>query len=131
MTENNAEVKKTSQDLAEEDLNLTTQIIRDVAKVSGQTGAVLQSKINAAVARNILREETGFFGEETDFPFYGLDDETRDRLLAHCRQDTAHALTNTVTLMKVADVIKRSLKTIKVYLIILTLAVAILIAQLN
>jgi|TARA_B110000196_G_scaffold181441_1_gene155550 hypothetical protein len=33
--------------------------------------------------------------------------------------------------MKVADGIKRSLKTIKVYLIILTLAVAILIAQLN
>ena len=51
MTENSAEVKKTSQDLAEEDLNLKSQIIQDVAKVSGQTGAVLESKINAAVAQ--------------------------------------------------------------------------------
>jgi hypothetical protein len=47
-------------------------------------------EIDAARARNILHEELGYF--EGDLPRYGLDDATRDRLLAHIRQDVAHSV---------------------------------------
>lgn len=44
-----------------------------------------------ALSQNILQHELGDFGE-WDGPQYKLDDETRDRLLAHARQDAAAAL---------------------------------------
>lgn len=44
-----------------------------------------------ALGRNILQHELGDFGE-WDGLQYKLDDETRDRLLAHARQDAAAAL---------------------------------------
>jgi hypothetical protein len=53
---------------------------------------------NAAKARNILDEELGFFGHSTIS--YDVDEATRDTLIAHARQDAAHALLNTGTLLK-------------------------------
>lgn len=56
---------------------------------------------NAATARNVLHEELGFFGE-WDGAKYDLDDQVRDRLLAHTRQDAAHAVVNSEVAMTLA-----------------------------
>ena len=43
---------------------------------------------NDSLGRNILKTDLGDFGPETN---YALDEETRDRLIAHSRQDIAAA----------------------------------------
>jgi len=49
------------------------------------------SMIDAAIGRNILREDLGEY--KTDWlASYSLDEHTRDRLIAHARQDAAHAV---------------------------------------
>lgn len=56
-------------------------------------------------ARNVLHQDLGrYAGRHTK---YDLDEETRDRLIAHTRQDAAQALLNTVTLMKEMRKLKR------------------------
>lgn len=62
---------------------------------------------NAVVARNVLHEELGYIGERRD-PYH-LDDDTRDILLAHARQDTAHALINSVSTLRELQSIQRRL----------------------
>ncbi|TAT69986.1 hypothetical protein [Rhizobium ruizarguesonis] len=49
-----------------------------------------QREVDAAIARNILHEELGQFSNPQRV--YQLDEATRDRLIAHGRQDAAHAL---------------------------------------
>ncbi|MDE8762622.1 hypothetical protein PZB21_25980 [Rhizobium sp. CBK13] len=49
-----------------------------------------QREVDAAIARNILHEELGQFTDPQQV--YHLDEATRDRLIAHGRQDAAHAL---------------------------------------
>lgn len=72
---------------AEENLALSLRAVRDLG--GGQEA------LDAATARNILHEELGYFkSKSTD---YTLDEVTRDRLLAHARQDAAHALIATLT----------------------------------
>jgi hypothetical protein len=61
---------------------------------------------NAAMANCILQEDLGHYPDSPLFD-YGLDDEARDRLLAHARQDAAHALCNTETLLKQAKSLRR------------------------
>ncbi|MGG3814203.1 hypothetical protein ABEV34_21525 [Methylorubrum rhodesianum] len=53
---------------------------------------------NHAVARGTLYGDLGYEGSNQSF--YDLDEPTRDRLLAHARQDAAHALCNTTSLLK-------------------------------
>lgn len=43
---------------------------------------------NLAVAQNVLHEELGYFGP-WEGSGYSLDQSTRDRLLAHARQDSS------------------------------------------
>jgi hypothetical protein len=53
-------------------------------------GSDLTPQINEITARNVLRTDLGFY---SDIPAdYDLDEATRDRLIAHCRQDAAHAV---------------------------------------
>ncbi|MCJ2112970.1 hypothetical protein MKK64_17455 [Methylobacterium sp. E-025] len=50
------------------------------------------------IARETLHDELGYNGPpETQ---YDLDQGTRDILLAHARQDAAHALCNSIALLK-------------------------------
>jgi hypothetical protein len=53
---------------------------------------------NRVIAKNILKTELGEFTEIQHE--YHLDQPTRDRLLAHARHDAAHALLNTIDLMR-------------------------------
>lgn len=56
---------------------------------------------NKAIASNTLEETVGKFGK---YPSeYSLDNDERDVLLAHTRQDVAHALLNTLSLMKTVN----------------------------
>lgn len=52
---------------------------------------------NYATARNVLHEELGMYGSPTSS--YQLNEQTRDVLLAHGRQDSAHALCNTKSIL--------------------------------
>ena len=56
-----------------------------------------EEKINAALARHVLHEDLGHY----DIPraTYNLNDKTRDILLAHARQDAAHAVINSSKLV--------------------------------
>lgn len=64
-------------------------------KLVGKTG---DSWRNHAVAQNTLQDELGEFPANFQ-SHYELDEATRDRLLAHTRQDSAHALLNTISLL--------------------------------
>ena len=78
----------TSGEKAEKSHQNQANIYRTVDKVSGGDGQQAEDHINVALGRNILREELGYFGP-WDGAVYNLDDETRDRLIAHSRQDIA------------------------------------------
>jgi hypothetical protein len=61
------------------------------------SGEQWQKRVNRLVAQNMLHQELGRFKERP--PNYRLDEVTRDRLIVHARQDAAHALLNTISLM--------------------------------
>src|SRR5262245_45690824 len=77
-----------------------------------------RSQQNHTIAQHTLHEELGQYGGELQ-QFYDFDRDIADTLLAHGRQDAAHALLNTITLMK--DV--RRLK----YLVLLVLVLLIVL----
>lgn len=68
---------------ADEDLAIHQNAIR---MLPGWT----QAQIDAALARNILHDDLGYFTDPNTT--YHLNDTVRDRLIAHTRQDAAHAL---------------------------------------
>src|ERR1700681_2660859 len=57
-----------------------------------------ESKANFLVAKNVLDEEMGGYGEYT--VEYQFGQKTRDVLLVHGRQDAAHAACNTTSLLE-------------------------------
>jgi len=61
-------------------------------------GRLSDTDVNFEVARNVLHEDLGYVGDRRIG--YDLEDDTKDILLAHARQDAAHALLNSVTLLK-------------------------------
>jgi hypothetical protein len=63
---------------------------------------------NRLVAQNILHEELGQFSDIQSM--YDLDEATRNRLIAHTRQDAAHALCNTITLMEEVRSLRRDIR---------------------
>jgi hypothetical protein len=74
------------------------QLAATLKSVRGLRGYPDQNADNALIAQNVLLEDLGHFGPNT--PKYSFDSETRDRLIAHARQDAAHALINTSTLLQ-------------------------------
>ena len=68
-------------------------------------GTDKEAIINRFTAKEILHEELGL--RSSHQPDYGFDQTTRDRLIAHTRKDAAHALLNTMTLMKEVRELKR------------------------
>jgi hypothetical protein len=68
-------------------------------------GTDKEAFISRFMAKEILQEEMG--QRSIPQPEYGLDQAARYRLLAHTRQDAAHALLNTMTLMKEVRKLKR------------------------
>jgi hypothetical protein len=70
------------------------------------------SNANLLVARTVLHEEMGRYGEQ---PLeYSLQPKTADTLLVHARQDAAHALLNTVSLLEHGAKISAQLRLLNV-----------------
>ena len=61
---------------------------------------------NGIIAKDTLHDELGFHGEKERHAPYGLDDRTRDEILAHGRQDIAHGLLNTIVLLREATAMR-------------------------
>jgi hypothetical protein len=96
-----------TDDRASDALRREERIHLELEKVTGAKRSVLE-RANVA-ARNILREDIGYFG--TPDANYKLDEPTRDRLLAHARQDAALAALAVVELEKaIADSYSRCAK---------------------
>lgn len=84
------ETEKDSGKKAEEDYLSGVRIRAEVNRIAGlgDGGWRAERDNKIALGQNILREELGYFGDWTGSG-YKLDQTTRDRLLAHSRQDIA------------------------------------------
>jgi hypothetical protein len=87
-----------------------------------QSAGEMGADKNALIAKDILHEELGYHPEAPQ-PAYHFDEATRDRLLAHSRQDAAHALLNTIALRE--DVRKLNQRSI---IVIVLLGIAIVVS---
>jgi hypothetical protein len=77
-----------TEERAEQDYLRQVKAQQIIDKAVGGDGWHAESGSNEALGQNILREEIGYFGP-WEGPNYSFDQETRDRLLAHGRQDVA------------------------------------------
>lgn len=82
-----------------------------------------QRAIDAATARNVLHEDLGYFRSKSTE--YVLDEATRDKLLAHARQDAAHAVYAALTAAR--EVKKLRHQVISMLLLVLAAAVWLLL----
>ncbi len=62
--------------------------VRAIRILHGQDTPSAEMEMHDALGRNVMREETGFFGPWRGAG-YSFDKATQDRLLAHTRQDVA------------------------------------------
>lgn len=86
-----------SENKAEDDLRTQLRFIKDMGGSRAQ--------IDAAIAKNILREDLGYYDSRQTL--YNLDEDTRDRLIAHARQDGAHAVISIASVQRELTAIKR------------------------
>jgi hypothetical protein len=71
-------------------------------------GSNLTKQYNHISARNVLDAELGKYFDQQ--PIYHLDQDTRDRLLVHARQDAAEALCHASCLMDEVHKLKVALR---------------------
>jgi hypothetical protein len=77
------------------------------AKAMFVGGSNWNKQANHIVSRNVLERDLGRY---SDFlPAYHLDEDTRDRLLAHGRQDAAETLCHVSTLMDEVHKLRKTL----------------------
>jgi hypothetical protein len=78
---------------------------------------------NQLIARDVAREELGR-DPASPQPEYVMDREAIDRLLFHTRQDVAHALLNTITLLDNVRKLERRSRNNRIAIAILLATVA-------
>jgi hypothetical protein len=101
-----SEEEMNSEEKAEYALRIALKINKDSNDIIGDRNSIKEKiDANRLIGKNILREETGYFGGYTGTA-YNLDEPTRNLLLAHGRQDAAHSLCNTISMMEVLNEIK-------------------------
>jgi hypothetical protein len=77
-------------------------VIRALNALNG--GRASQNEINVAIAKNVMLEDIGTFGDPN--PVYGLSEGDKDRLLAHARQDAANAMLNSANALEEILILK-------------------------
>ena len=93
--------------------------LRKQIRIMRQMGAG-QDAIDAKTAQNVLHEDLGYFDSKS--AAYDLDPPTRDKLLAHARQDAANAV---YAAMTAAREVKRLRKMVCIFgLIVVALLAA-------
>jgi hypothetical protein len=109
---------------ADEALKMQLRMSRDMLPV----GSDKEASDNEIVARNTLHMELGYYTDRG--PEYNLNEATRDRLIVHTRQDAAHALLNTITLMKEVRRINRRARITQISVAVLVcIAITFLISS--
>lgn len=103
--------------------------LQRVDKISGFDGFLTENTTNIAVGQNVLREEIGYFGEY-EGTRYSFDQETRDVLLAHGRQDAASACTMAKSAFREAYSARRGTEKIMLYLLISLMLNVVILAKL-
>ena len=98
--------------------------IRDQVRINRSLGLKGDNWDNHAVALITTQHEAS--GAEDDFR---LPDTTRDTLLRNGRQDTAHALANTTSILDRVQELNRLVTALLVLVIVLGLAVAYLMVK--
>jgi hypothetical protein len=83
---------------------------------------------NGVIARSTLHGELGYL-DDGNPTGYDLDDETRDRLIAHGRQDSAHALLNTISTSQKVEKLSRRVNFLFLVVIALLVYIAYGIAR--
>jgi hypothetical protein len=81
---------------------------------------------NFAIARSVLHEELGYIGSQRE-P-YNLSSATRDILIAHGRQDAAHALSNSRAILDRLQKLTRLLRVVLAVGVIIGVLLTIVIA---
>jgi hypothetical protein len=72
---------------------------------------------NYAIGRDVLHNELGWKGEARQNEYF-LDENIRDTLLAHSRQDAAHALCNTKSLLDLNAKLSSQLRLLNFFLMV-------------
>jgi hypothetical protein len=108
-----------------EDIETADEHLKMALAMAKDMGWKDPNALNRVVARNVLHDDLGRF--KGRLHVYHLNDDTRDRLLAHARQDTAHALINTATLLDQVKALRRTVNLLVVLMIFSVLSVAALI----
>lgn len=104
-------------------------VLAQVDKSSGGDPADHEMTKSSMIARNVLREELGEFGPWNGAG-YSFDQPTRDRLLAHGRQDAAAEFTMANIAFREAyqaRVISKQVRSIVVALLVLNVVVLALL----
>jgi hypothetical protein len=115
-----------TEERAEQDYQRKAKTHQIIDEALGGDGWHAESGSNEALGQNILREEIGYFGP-WEGPKYSLDQETRDRLLAHGRQDVASTFAMAKSAFKEAHQARRvSVRTTLLVYVSLLLNVMIL-----
>jgi hypothetical protein len=95
------------------------------ARLKSKLGPKGEHWDNYAIAQNVLHEELGYHGEPEQPP-YELNEATRDTLIVHARQDAAHALCNTKSMLDINLKISSQLRLLN-FLVIITVGLLVAI----
>lgn len=99
--------------------------IQATIKARHALGLKGESWDNQAIARDVLFDDLGY--NRADRPHYHLDDQTKDILLVHARQDAAHALSNTISLLEHIDKLDRTVRILSVFVVVAGITTAFLL----
>jgi hypothetical protein len=114
-------IMDSSRGTAEADLATSLKSLRDM-------GLTSEHHANLAVAKNVTNEELGRYGEH---PLeYALKQKTKDTLLAHGRQDAAHALCNTKSILDQNAKISSRLNTLNWLMVVAVCMLGAIVAKL-
>lgn len=98
------------------DYNAENERMRLAAFLSMAPRGRKQAQLNFYLGKEILRDELGLQPSQYPQTEYHLDQPIRDRLMANTRQDIAHALLNTITMMDDARSLKRRLAALECFI---------------
>jgi len=99
--------------------------IKSIEMLSGASEDTRGPKI-AAMALNILEKDLGSYSDSAAVD-YALDEATRDRLIAHARQDASHAVLIAYDILAAVSQLERRLRNTQIALTVFGSAIVLLL----
>ena len=106
-------------------MDKTVKRIQTAIKAQHAAGLKGESWDNQAIASDVLFDDLGY--NRADRPHYHLDDQTKGILLVNARQDAAHALTNTISLLERIDKLDRTVQILSVFVVVTGITIVFLL----